>query len=141
MSAADFNLPMRRSLLMVIKETLNNAVKHSAATELHLKIQWQGQQLIVVVQDNGKGFDPATIKSQRNGMTNMAQRMAELGGTCLVSSQPGKGCRVEFGIPLKHPRRNLWSWLWNVKHFSGPSPETRNARIKEPSQNHDPTQC
>jgi signal transduction histidine kinase len=54
MSAADFNLPLRRSLLMAIKETLNNAVKHSGATELRLKIQWQGQHLIVVVQDNGK---------------------------------------------------------------------------------------
>jgi len=139
MSAADFNLPLRRSLLMAIKETLNNAVKHSAATELHLQIQWQGQRLIVVVQDNGKGFDPAIVKSERNGMTSMVQRMAELGGSCLVTSQPGKGCRVEFSIPLKHPRRNLWVWIWNLKQFSGPSDETRNARAKEPSQNHDPT--
>ena len=141
MSASDFNLPLRRSLLMAIKETLTNTVKHSAATELHLQIQWQGQRLNVVVRDNGRGFDPAIIKSQRNGMTNMAQRMAELGGSCLVTSQPGQGCRVEFSIPLKHPRRDLWSWIWDAKNFSGPSPETRNARTKEPSKNHDPTQC
>lgn len=141
MSATDFNLPLRRSLLMAIKETLNNAVKHSAATELHLKIQWQGQRLIVVVQDNGQGFDPAIIKSERNGMTNMAQRMTELGGSCLVTSQPGKGCRVEFSIPLKHPRRNPWAWLWNVKQFSGAPHETSKARAKESSQNHDPTKC
>ena len=141
MSAADFNLPLRRSLLMAIKETLNNAVKHSAATELHLKIQWQAQRLIVVVQDNGKGFDPAVVKAERHGMTGMAQRMTELGGSCLVTSQPGRGCRVEFSIPLKHPRRNLWPWLWRAKQFSRPSNETRNNRTKEPSQNHDPTKC
>jgi len=137
MSAADFTLPLRRSLLMAIKETLNNAVKHSGATELHLKIQWQGQRLIVVVQDNGRGFDPAMVKTERHGMTSMAQRMAELGGSCLVTSQPGKGCRVEFSIPLKHPRPSLWSWLWSAKHLSDPSDEAR----KEPSKNHDPTQC
>ena len=74
-------------------------------------------------------------------MSSMAQRMTELGGSCLVTSQPGKGCRVEFSIPLKHPRPNLWSWIWNAKHFSGAPDETRNARTKEPSKNHDPTQC
>jgi signal transduction histidine kinase len=141
MSAAAFNLPLRRSLLMAIKETLNNAVKHSEATELRLQIQWQGQRLVVVVQDNGKGFDPAMIKSERNGLTNMAQRMAELGGSCLVTSQPGKGCRVEFSISLKHLRRHPWDWIWNAKQFSEQINEARNARTNEPSQNHDPTKC
>jgi signal transduction histidine kinase len=141
MSAAAFNLPLRRSLLMAIKETLNNAVKHSEATKLRLQIQWQGQRLVVVVQDNGKGFDPAMIKSERNGLTNMAQRMAELGGSCLVTSQPGKGCRVEFSISLKHLRRHPWDWIWNAKQFSEQINEARNARTNEPSQNHDPTKC
>jgi signal transduction histidine kinase len=141
MSSADFNLPLRRSLLMAIKETLNNAVKHSAATELHLQIHWQGQRLVVVVQDNGKGFDPAVVKSERNGMTNMTQRMSELGGSCHITSQPGKGCRVEFSIPLKHSRRSLWAWIWNEKQLSEPASETKNTRTNEPSQNHDPTKC
>ena len=109
MSTEAFDLPLRRSLLMAIKETLNNAVKHSSATELHLQIHWQSQQLVVVVRDNGKGFDTAAVKSERSGLINMAQRMDELGGHCLVTSQPGQGCRVEFSIPLKHPRWNAWS--------------------------------
>jgi len=139
MSAADFTLPLRRSLLLAIKETLNNAVKHSGATELLLKIQWPGERLIVVVQDNGKGFDPAVVKSERNGMANMAQRMAELGGTCQVTSRPGHGCRIEFSIPLKHPRQSLWAWLWHVKQLSGQPPDTQTAGPKEPSPHHDPT--
>ena len=141
MSAAAFNLPLRRSLLMAIKETLNNAVKHSEATELRVQINWQGQRLVVVVQDNGKGFDPAAVKSERNGLTNMTQRMNELGGICHITSQPGKGCRVEFSIPLKHPRRSLWTWFWNATPFSGPTNRTRNVRTREPSKNHDPTKC
>ncbi len=118
MSAAAFDLPLRRSLLMAIKETLNNAVKHSAATELHLQIHWRGQQLMVVVQDNGKGFDMAAEKSSRNGLKNMAKRMNELGGHCHINSQPGQGCRVEFSIPLKHSRQNAWSWIWNARKKS-----------------------
>jgi signal transduction histidine kinase len=141
MSAAAFDLPLRRSLLMAIKETLNNAVKHSKATELQLKIHWQGHRLVVVVQDNGQGFDMEKMKSGRNGLANIAQRMTELGGSCLVTSQPGKGCRVEFSIPLKHLRRHPWAWIWNAKQFSEQINEARNARTNEPSQNHDPTKC
>jgi len=136
-SAAAFDLPLRRSLLMAIKETLNNAVKHSAATELHLKIHWQGQQLVVVVQDNGKGFDAAAAKSERNGLTNMVQRMNQLGGHCLITSQPGRGCWVELSVPLRHPRSSAWSWVWQGKAGA----ETGNGRTNEPAQNHDPTKC
>jgi signal transduction histidine kinase len=138
MSAAAFDLPLRRSLLMAIKESLNNAVRHSAATELLLQIHWQYQQLVVVVQDNGKGFDSAAVKSGRNGLTNMAQRMNELGGHCRITSQPAKGCRVEFSIPLKQPRRNVWASLWKPKQFPDHIIETRNDRTDEPQQDHDP---
>jgi len=103
------DLPLRRSLLMAIKETLNNTVKHSDATELRLKIERRRQNLVVVVEDNGKGFDLAAVKPGRNGLANLARRMHELGGSCHLTSEPGKGCRVEFNISLKRPRR--FSWL------------------------------
>ncbi len=117
-SPAALDLPLRRSLLMAIKETLNNAVKHSNATELRLQIHWQGQRLLVAVQDNGKGFDPAKINSERHGMTNLSQRMKEIGGSCLVASEPGKGCRVEFSVPLKRARKNWRAWISSVKPTS-----------------------
>jgi signal transduction histidine kinase len=141
LSAAAFDLPLRRSLLMAIKETLNNAVKHSRATELRLQIRWQGQRLIVVVLDNGRGFDPAVIKSERNGLTNMSQRMTELGGTCVVTSQPGQGCRVEFSMPLRRSQRRLWGWLWNVNQFSEQMDDAMTVPANEPSQHHDPVKC
>lgn len=141
MPATSFDLPLRRSLLMAIKETLNNAVKYSEATELFLKIQWQEDDLIVVVQDNGKGFDPMTVKPGRNGLNNMTQRMSEFGGSCLVTSQPGQGCRVEFHIPLVHLRRHPLSWIWNAKQFSEQISLKQRTHTNEPSQNHDPTKC
>jgi signal transduction histidine kinase len=107
MSAAAFNLPLRRNLLMAVKEALHNAAKHSHATELTLRIRCQGQALLVVVQDNGRGFDPALASSDRNGLTNMTQRMDELGGRCQITSQPGQGCSVELFMPLVNSRRHL----------------------------------
>ena len=129
MSVAAFDLPLRRSLLMAIKETLNNAVKHSAATELQLQIRWQGQRLLVVVQDNGKGFDPAAVKLGRHGLTNMAQRMRQLGGLCLITSQPNQGCRVEFSVPLRYPRWQVWHW--NAKKSPTLSSEAGSQRTDE----------
>ena len=110
MSTTAFDLPFRRSLLLAVKEALHNAVKHSEATELLLQIRRQGHGLTVAVQDNGKGFDPAHANAERNGLNNMVQRLNEVGGTCLLTSQSGKGCRVEFHIPFIQMRRRPW-WL------------------------------
>jgi hypothetical protein len=97
---------MRRNLFLAIKEALNNAAKHSHATELTVRVELVGLQLNVVVADNGRGFDVAQAGQQRNGLTNMKQRMAEIGGDCTVTSRPGEGCQVSFEVPLK-PRSFL----------------------------------
>lgn len=142
MAAAALDLPLRRSLLMAIKETLNNAVKHSAATQLRLQILWQGERLVVVVQDDGRGFDPARINPERHGLTNLAQRLNQLGGTCLVSSRPGQGCRVEFCVPLRRPRCHPWNWIWNrQKQLITINRTTRPAAGSEPAQARDRSQC
>ncbi|MBC8094227.1 MAG: hypothetical protein H7Y43_00295 [Akkermansiaceae bacterium] len=107
-TSAAFDLPLRRNLLLAVKEALNNVARHSQATELHLKIRWQGHGLVVTLEDNGRGFDPDRASTERNGLTNMAQRMSEVGGNFRVSSQPGKGCRVELSMPLKQMRRRFW---------------------------------
>lgn len=104
-----FDLPIRRNLFLAVKEALNNAAKHSQATELFLRIHRQGSGLAVVVEDNGKGFDLARASQERNGLTNMSQRMEEVGGQYRIACVPGAGCRVEFAIPRLHtPDRALW---------------------------------
>jgi signal transduction histidine kinase len=115
MPLTGFDLPVRRSLFMAAKEALNNSAKHSGATELFLRIFSEGNKVTVVVEDNGNGFDPATINSERNGLANMYQRLAEMGGECQIFSAPGMGCRVEFKMPLAHPDLNgsssLCRWM------------------------------
>jgi two-component sensor histidine kinase len=103
-----FDLPVRRNLFLAVKEALNNAAKHSGAGELFLRICRKNQKLVVAVEDNGKGFDPAQAGAERNGLINMSQRMSEVGGDCNVVSQPGGGCRVVFTVPLARPARAGW---------------------------------
>lgn len=100
-----FELPVRRNLLLGVKEALNNAVKYSHATEVLLSIHRRGQALLVVVEDNGEGFEVDRADSSRNGLINMAERMAEVGGECRIIARPGSGCRVEFQVPLPKPHK------------------------------------
>ena len=104
----NFSLAARRSLFLVIKEALNNAVRHAGATEVALTIQVANEELRVSVKDNGKGFDPAHEKRERNGLKNMVQRMKEIGGECQVISQPGKGCSVELVVRLTDRSQGWW---------------------------------
>jgi signal transduction histidine kinase len=110
----DFNIAIRRSLLMAIKEALNNVVKYSRATELQLRIKHERQKLTVTIQDNGAGFDPQALEPGRHGITNMHERMNELGGNCTISSRSGQGCRVEFSVPLRQTPPALW---WRIPGF------------------------
>ena len=107
----NFDLPLRRSLLLVVKEALNNAAKHSDADRLLLKIHLHGQKLVVIVEDNGRGFDLNQARLSRNGLINLFQRMSEAGGECKIVTRPKEGCRVEFSISLtRRPARN---WFFN----------------------------
>lgn len=100
-----FALPVRRSLLLGVKEALNNAAKYSKASELFLRIHRQGQILSVVIADNGVGFDLDLADPERNGLTNMQERMKEFGGRCRITTSPGAGCQVEFQVPLPKETR------------------------------------
>lgn len=93
------DLGVRRNLFLGVKEALNNAVRYSGAGELVLRIHWREQQIVVSIEDNGSGFDPASPGREGNGLSNMAARAAEAGGICHIVSQPGAGCRVEFVVP------------------------------------------
>ncbi len=90
---------LRHRLMMVVKEALNNALKHARATEVRVQLEFDGERLRVTVADNGAGFDPATVK-RGNGLDHSGRRMEEIGGTCVVESKPGAGTFVRLSVPL-----------------------------------------
>lgn len=124
MPSSELDLPVRRGLFLAVKEALNNAAKHSQATELFLRISCEDDKLVVVVEDNGRGFDASLLTGERNGLSNMQQRLAEMGGACQVFSEPGAGCRVEFKMPLARIAARATPWwrqLFQRQPRSGPA--------------------
>ena len=97
---------VRHSLFLVVKEALNNVVKHAAASEVMLSFAVQRNILEVVIRDDGRGFDPAAGtgaaagKRMGNGMFNMRQRMRDIGATLDLQSAPGQGTTVRIGVTL-----------------------------------------
>jgi signal transduction histidine kinase len=89
----------RHSLFLVVKEALNNIVKHSGATEVWVRLQTRNSELIFTIEDNGKGFSTLCLSGFGNGMGNMEKRVLDIGGRFALTSQPGKGTRIEISIP------------------------------------------
>lgn len=133
-----FPLPIRRNLFLAVQEALNNAAKHSGATELFLRIRRSKGDLLVSVEDNGSGFDPACPTTDRNGLSNMAQRTEEMGGRWSIDTRPGQGCRIEFRIPIGLSKsRPFRLWLFsppNHPPLPRPLPELCSTHPQHPTR-------
>ena len=99
--ACEVTSEVRHNLYLAFREALSNVGKHAEATEVSIDLAIELPRLRIVIVDNGKGFDPAAVRPGRNGMANLSHRLAEIGGHCAISSQPGAGTKVEMEITLK----------------------------------------
>ncbi len=88
-----------REVLMTVKESLNNIVKHSAASEIQLGITLNDNVLIINVSDNGIGLTEGKDKSG-NGLTNMQARIAAIGGVFSLKSEPNSGTSIRITVPV-----------------------------------------
>lgn len=101
---------MRHNLFLAFEESLNNALKHGQASRIRVDMQAAPSLFEIHVEDNGRGFDSLPVldpdadetKSKRggNGLRNMSQRLALLGGKFNIHSQPGRGTKVILSVPL-----------------------------------------
>jgi signal transduction histidine kinase len=84
-----------------VSEALTNVEKHSAATRVMVKVKAEGGGISGMVIDNGRGF----VVEERDhlpghlGLLSLTERSLLAGGWCTISSEPGKGTKVEFWIP------------------------------------------
>lgn len=93
-------------LYRVAQEALNNVAKHAKATEVSVSYSIRPDAAVLVVEDNGVGFDPSTAPGgQSFGLIGMDERVAEQNGTLTVESHPGKGTRITARIPLQGERK------------------------------------
>ena len=94
------NAEQRHNLFLAVKEALANAAKHSGAREVLLRFEWVDSALIITVQDNGRGFNPASVPPGRNGLANLNARVSGLGGRCNITSKSGEGAVVRLELPV-----------------------------------------
>ena len=84
----------------MVKEVLNNAVKHGKAQMVHIGINKTGNRSIqIMITDNGHGFD-TNLPSKGNGLKNMNKRMQEIGGNFILISKPAKGTSVQLNFEI-----------------------------------------
>jgi signal transduction histidine kinase len=91
---------LRHGVFLAFKEALNNAVRHSGASEVRIAMEVRSDELKIVVADNGKGFAPVAGLPGSDGLASMRARMEKLGGVCEIASQPARGTNVELRLPL-----------------------------------------
>ncbi|MDP2364731.1 MAG: two-component regulator propeller domain-containing protein [Ignavibacteria bacterium] len=89
------SMEKRQHVFLIFKEAINNAVKYSECTKLDLMIEIQKGKLLIHLRDDGKGFDPETIK-KGNGLLNMKRRAEKAGGSLIINAIPGNGTEVIF---------------------------------------------
>jgi PAS domain S-box-containing protein len=88
-------------LYRIVQEALNNVVRHAEASRVDILFQTRDDRIIVVVEDNGKGFDPATVAEEEHlGLLGMRERAETLGGTLAIESRPGQGTTIVAEVPL-----------------------------------------
>lgn len=95
-------LPVRieTGLYRIAQEALANIARHAHATQVDMNLSVSPDQIRLVIEDNGQGFEPVQIPTGRFGLVGLNERAKLLGGVLHLESSPGEGVRIEVIIPL-----------------------------------------
>ena len=97
---------VRRDLLLIFKEAVSNAARHSQSSRVVIDFSADSQRLSLRVADNGTGFD-STSESAGHGLVSMRRRAQKLNGSFEIDSSAGHGTRVSVAIPLIRAHHHL----------------------------------
>lgn len=86
----------RRDIFLIFKELLNNIHKHAAATKVEISMHFKDQRLIMLVSDNGKGFNKI-LQTHRNGLKNLNNRVTRWNGTIDIDTS-NEGTHIHISI-------------------------------------------
>jgi len=90
---------LRHSLFLIVKEALNNVVRHAQAGEVRLQILITPVALDLLIADDGRGIEPRPDDALADGLRNMRQRAAELNAQFRIESAPGAGTKIFVRYP------------------------------------------
>ncbi len=92
-------MQQRRDLLMIFKEAVNNIAKHAGANNVNISIGQAGNNINLLIKDDGIGFNPEKITSS-SGLKNMKARAEKMGGHLSISSTQQKGSVIKLTLPV-----------------------------------------
>ncbi len=97
----EVRLPMdyRQHIYLILKEAINNLVKYADATQAWLEVQFDTRHLVLVVRDNGRGFDTGA-QNAGNGITGMRRRAELMNARVSIISAPGEGTSIQLRVDL-----------------------------------------
>ncbi|WP_168173568.1 ATP-binding protein [Polaromonas sp. A23] len=90
-------------VLRIVQEVLANAVKHAQASAVTLATKTRGNHVVVVIEDNGIGFDASAPRARGRGVSNVLRRAQAIGAQASWNSRPG-GTQFELALPLQAPQ-------------------------------------
>jgi signal transduction histidine kinase len=85
----------------IVQEALTNVIKHAQAGTVSLVLTRKGDQVVTVIEDDGRGFDPAQAEDARLGLVGMRERIALVDGRLSVESRPGEGTTIVAEVPAQ----------------------------------------
>jgi signal transduction histidine kinase len=86
----------------IAQEALTNVARHAGADHVDVTLEVDGASLVLMVADDGKGFDPGLLTENEGlGLAGMRERAALVGGALDVATAPGQGTRIALSIPLE----------------------------------------
>ncbi len=106
---------MRHHLFLATHEALTNILKHSGAAHAKISIVYNNATFEINISDDGKGFNSPALESKPeppaipsgDGLNNMWQRLADIGGRCSIESALGRGTNIRFVIALNPLAKNI----------------------------------
>jgi PAS domain S-box-containing protein len=96
---------MKLIIYRILQESVNNIIKHADATSVLINLSITGDSLQLIVSDDGRGFQTATVK-RGAGLRNIENRVYLFNGTFEINTSPGKGCELVISIPLRKAPKN-----------------------------------
>ena len=94
------------AIFRIVQEAVSNIAKHSQTKNAKISLEFRQSEVLVLVEDDGRGFDPDSLKLPQDsgrglGLLGMRERAELFGGTVEIESSPGKGTRVRVRVPFE----------------------------------------
>jgi signal transduction histidine kinase/streptogramin lyase len=90
----------RRNIFLVVKEALNNIIKHAGASKVDISLSADADGIVISISDNGRGYDGIELPAERNGIKNMKKRLLEINGHLDVITSIENGTVVNISMPV-----------------------------------------